>query len=112
MKTFLMGLAFSFCACVAQAQNDCTTAKVRWAEDPLIFEGEEIIPFFRPDMIKVNEAGECFINNTEGYEPGSPQIDGEGFAKIDFVAKDGKRTSFEYSEAETVALAFCNNIHN
>ena len=103
-----MVCAFSFGACVANAENDCTAATIRWAQDPLVLDGEEIIPILRPDMISVNEAGECFIDNTDGYEQGTPQIDWEGFAKIDFIDRDGKRSSYELSKAEDKALAICN----
>lgn len=110
MKTLLAALVLTSSAFAAQAENDCTPAAVRWAEDPLVFEGEEIIPFFRPHMVSVNESGECFIDNTGGYEQGTPQIDWEGFAMIDFIDEGGNRTSYEFFEAEALALTICNSV--
>jgi hypothetical protein len=110
MKLCLTGFVFLCCAFTAQAENDCATASVRWAEDPLVLQGEEIIPILRPGMIRINEAGECFIDNSNGYEAGTPQIDWEGFAKIDFIDEGGKRSSHELLEAEALALSICNSV--
>ncbi len=68
-------LAGGFClfAKVAVAQCPCDTDQPLFAEDPLVVADEGIVPFVTPDMVSINDAGRCFVDNLEGFFEEDPQ---------------------------------------
>jgi len=60
---------FATLANVAIAQDDCFCDKALplFAEDPRVTADFGMTAYITPQMVGLNESGECFIENTEGF---------------------------------------------